>query len=169
MTYLGAIIVIISAFFIGISKAREEKTKVCMLRELCISLDILKNEICTNKTPLGKALSLNSVKSFKCINGFFNEIENELSDLGDKRFSDIWGECINRTLKLLPEKSKEELSALGSTLGRYDCDLQRCSIERCICILQSECTELEKGLRDNEKMYIGLYGGAGFILALVLI
>lgn len=169
MTYLGALVVVISAFFIGVSKAREEKNRVRTLRDLISALDILKNEICTNKTPIGKILSMDCMLTFKTLNSFFKALETEFSDLGDKRFSNIWSECINNTLMLLPDKSKNELLVLGNNLGRYDSELQKEAIERCIRVLQSECEELERGLNNNEKMYIGLYGGAGLVLALVLI
>lgn len=169
MTYLGALVIVISAFFIGVSKAREEKYRVKTLRELISALDILKNEICTNKTPIGKILSMDCILTFKTLNPFFKALETEFSDLGDKRFSNIWSECINNTLTMLPDKSMNEFLALGNNLGRYDSELQREAIERCMHVLQSECEELERGLNNNEKMYIGLYGGAGLVLALVLI
>lgn len=169
MTYIGALILVISAFFVGVSKAKEEKCKVETLRELCSALDIFKNEICSNKTPIGKVISLDSLKMLPNLSPFFSELECQFGCLGDKRFSDIWSESVLKTLKQIPEKSKNELIALGNSLGRYDSDLQRDAIERCMHILQSECEELERGLSNNEKMYIGLFGGAGLILALVLI
>lgn len=169
MTYLGAFILIISALFIGVSKAKEEKCKVETLRELRLALDIFKNEICTNKTPIGKVTSMESLKAFSNLRQFFSELESQFGCIGDKRFADIWSDSILKTLNQIPEKSKNALIALGNSLGRYDSDLQREAIEQCIHILQSECEELERGLTDNEKMYIGLYGGAGLILALVLI
>lgn len=169
MTYLGALVLVISVLFVGISKAKEEKRKVKTLRELCSALDIFKNEICTNKTAIGKVISMESVRNFPNISLFFSELESQLEDLGDRRFADIWRESVFKTLNLLSEKSRNELLALGSNLGKYDSDLQRDSIEKCIYVLQSECEELERGLVNNEKMYIGLYGGMGLILALVLI
>ena len=169
MTYLGALLLVIPALFVGISKAKDEKHKVETLRELSAALGILKNEICTNKTPLGKVISMHSVKAFPNLKPFFSELESEFESLGDKRFSDIWNESVLKKLNQIPEKSKTELIALGSSLGRYDSDLQRDAIERCINVLQSECEELESNLQNNEKMYVGLYGGAGIILALMLI
>ena len=169
MTYIGALILIISALFVGVSRAKEEKHKVKTLRELCSALDIFKNEICANKTPIGKVAAMESLKAFSNLRPFFTELEYQFESLGEKRFTDIWSESVLKTLKQIPEKSKNELIALGNSLGRYDSDLQRAVIERCIQVLKSECEELERGLSDNEKMYIGLYGGAGLILALALI
>ena len=169
MTYFGALILAISAFCVGIYKAKDEEKKVKALREICLALEILKNEICTSKTPIGKVLSLNSIKAFKTTAPFFAEMEREFSSLGEKRFADIWSESVRESLSFLPDKSKNLLMALGGSLGKYDSDLQNLSIERCISALQAEGEELDKKLKDNEKMYIGLYGGAGLIVALMLI
>lgn len=169
MTYLGAIILVISALFIGISKAREERLRVKTLRELCSALEIIKNEICTNRTSLGKVISMQSLHSSDALNSFFSELENGFSNLGDRRFSNIWNECIKNSLGILSEKAKNELIALGSNLGRYDADLQKQAIERCAYALQRECEALESVLVNNEKMYIGLSGGAGLILVLMLV
>lgn len=169
MTYFGAIILVLSALYIGVSKAREERLKTKTLRELCAALEILKNEICTNKTPVAKVISMQSLKSQKTLKQFFTELEKGFSDLGERRFSDIWCDSLSNTLNVLPEKSKAELLALGNSIGRYDSDLQKSAIERCIYTLQSECESLESGLNNNERMYIGLSGGAGLILALMLI
>ena len=169
MSYIGAIILVISALYIGVSKAREERCKVKTLRELCSALDILKNEICTNRTPIGKVISMQRLNSFEAINGFFSILGNEFENLGDRRFADIWSECIEQALGILPDKSKTELIALGNSIGRYDSELQKQAIERCSNALQSECEALESVLINNEKMYIGLSGGAGAILALMLV
>ena len=169
MTYLGALIVVISALSLGVFKAKEERTKTKTLCELCSMLEMFENEICTNRTPLGKVISARSMKSLVLLRPFLSSMQSGFKDLGDRRFFDIWSESINNTLMLLPEKSKSELIKLGNSLGRYDSDLQRNAIERCMSVLRSECEELESGLKNNEKMYIGLSGGAGLILALMLI
>lgn len=169
MTYFGAIILVISALYIGVSKAREERLRVKTLRELCSALEILKNEICTNRTSLGKLISMQSLHSSDALDSFFSELEKCFSDLGDRRFSDIWNECIESSLSILPDKSKGELIALGNSLGRYDSDLQMQAIQRCAYALECECEALENGLLNNEKMYIGLSGGTGLILALMLV
>lgn len=169
MRYIGAIILVISALYIGISKAREERQRVKILRELCSALNILKNEICANRTPLGKVISMQSLNSTDTLKAFFSNLGIELENLGDRRFADIWKECIGFSLNILPEKSKTELIALGNSLGRYDSELQKQAIERCIYTLQDECVLLESGLANNEKMYIGLSGGAGLIIALMLV
>ncbi len=169
MTYFGAIILVISALYIGVSKAREERLRVKTLRELCSALEILKNEICTNRTSLGKVISMQSLHSSDELTSFFSDIEKSFYDLGNRRFSDIWNECIENSLSILPDKAKNELIALGNSLGRYDADLQKQAIERCAYALQRECETLESVLINNEKMYIGLSGGAGLILALMLV
>ena len=169
MTYLGALIVVIAAFSVGIAKAKEEKRKVDILRELCSFLEVVKNEICTNKTPLKKLFKSESLKGLTHIGGFVSSVSAGFSELGEKRFCDIWSEALDDSLDILTEKSKSALLSLGTSLGRYDSEMQKCAIERCLHTLQNECEELEGSLPNNERMYIGLGGGAGLILALMLI
>ena len=169
MRYFGAITITLAALFIGISKAREERMKTQLLRELCSLLEIMKNEICTNKTPINRVFSMQNLNSFRYVKPFAESIKTEINTIGDRRFCDIWCDCVNEKLSTLPEKSMSALLALGNCLGRYDAEMQKKSIERCMADIQAEHESAESSLKNNEKMYIGLGGGAGAIIALMLI
>lgn len=169
MRYFGAITICLAALFIGFSRAREERIKTSLLRELYSLLEIMKSEISGNKTVLTKFFSMQSLNSFKFIYPFIELINSETASIGDRRFCDIWCDCVNEKLSILPEKSMSALLALGNCLGRYDAETQKSSIERCMVIVRAECEAAESSLKNNEKMYIGLSGGAGAIIALMLI
>lgn len=169
MRYVGAITICLASLFIGLSRAWEERIKTSLLRELCSLLDIMKNEISDNKTVLIKLFSMESLKSLKNIYPFIELINSEINSIGDRRFCDIWCACVSEKLSVLPEKSMSALLTLGNSLGRYDAEIQKSSIERCMAIVRAECEVAESSLKNNEKMYIGLGGGAGVIIALTLI
>ena len=169
MRYVGAITICLAALFIGLSRAREEKVKTQLLRELCSLLEIMKSEISDNKTALIKLFSMQNLNSFELIFPFIESINMGISSIGDRRFNDIWCGCVSEKLSILPEKSMSALLSLGNSLGRYDAEMQKSSIERCIAKVSAECEAAENSLKNNEKMYIGLGGGAGAILALMLI
>lgn len=169
MRYVGAIAVCLAALFVGFSRAKEERIKTSLLRELYSLLEILKSEISGNKTTMIKLFSMQRLNSFKFICPFIELINSEISLIGDRRFCDIWCGCVNEKLSTLPEKSMSALLALGNCLGRYDAEIQKSSIERCMDIVRAEYEAAESSLKNNEKMYIGLGGGAGAIIALMLI
>lgn len=169
MNHLGAITVIISALFIGIYKAREEKRKALILRQLCSFLELMKNELCAEKKSISKFFFDDVLDSFSFLTEFIQSMRNNLSSLGIKRFCSIWSESINNSFSNIPDKAQNALLALGSSIGKYDSDIQKSAFERCESIIQSECVQAEKALRNNEKMYIGLGGCAGAILALMLV
>lgn len=169
MRYLGAVTVIISALLIGIGKAREEKQKVLMLRELCAFLEMMKNELCSERKSICKFFFDESLNEFSALSKFSQLMRSRLRTLGEKRFSSIWSEIVNDSFSGLPQKSLSALLTLGSSIGKYDSDIQKSAFERCMLILQGECLQAEASLKNNEKMYIGLGGCAGTILALMLI
>lgn len=169
MNYFGVLAVIAGSLSIGICKAREEKRQTLTLRELCSFLEIMKNEICAEKLTLIKFISQDSLNEFGLLSEFIASLRNSISELGERRFCSIWCDCVTEELKLLPEKSKCALLSLGNCLGKHDSEIQKLAIERCMQTIQDEYSEKEKALKNNEKMYIGLGGCAGIILALMLI
>mgnify|MGYP000201809756 CR=1 FL=1 len=58
---------------------------------------------------------------------------------------------------------------IGSSLGRYDSAMQCEMLDRCINELSAEQNALRKTLCANKRMYIGIGGSVGLIIAIVLI
>lgn len=102
------------------------------------------------------------------MNSFISSLETELSSLGSKSFTQIWCENAEKTLQMLSKSSRQALKDLGSSIGKYDAELQAASIDRCISELNGEYKKLNEGLKNNEKMYIGLGTGIGLIFAIIL-
>lgn len=169
MKYPAALIVFVSSLYIGISKAREEKRKVLMLRELCELLEMLKCGICSEKCSICSIFGSEVLNTFRAISGFITAMRSELLHIGEKRLCTIWAECVNKSLHDLPDNALAALLSLGNSLGRYDIELQKSAIERCEAVIQNELSAADKALVNNEKLYIGLGGGAGACLALMLI
>lgn len=103
------------------------------------------------------------------MNSFISSLETELSSLGGKSFTQIWCENAEKTLQMLSKSSRRALKDLGSSIGKYDAELQAASIDRCISELYDEYKKLSEGLKNNEKMYIGLGTGIGLIFAIILV
>lgn len=169
MKLFGAVLLAAASTAIGLLKALGLKSSVLTLRETISLLELVRNEICTRKTPLKQIFNCANLPDYRCITEFVNTIEAEISKLGNKTFAQIWCESIDEHLLPLSEKSRQALKNLGSSLGKYDAELQAASIDRCIDELTVEYSVLNEGLKCNEKMFIGLGTGIGLIFAIILI
>lgn len=169
MKLLGAVLLTAAASVMGFFKARELKVSSQSLREIISLLELMRNEICTRRTPIKQIFSCSNLPDYRYMNSFISSLETELSSLGSKSFTQIWCENAEKTLQMLSKSSRQALKDLGSSIGKYDAELQAASIDRCISELSSEYEKLNEGLKNNEKMYIGLGTGIGLIAAIILV
>lgn len=169
MKIIGLVLLTAAAAAVGIFKASELKKTVDMLSELIAFLELMRNEICTRRTPMKQLLSANTLPEYKCIQPFTSALVEQLKLLGNMSFFQIWTECVNKNILLISEESKNCLISLGSSLGRYDAQLQAAAIDRCISELGREYKGLCANLKSNQKMYIGLGTGMGLIVSIILI
>lgn len=169
MKVTGFILITAAAAVIGIFKASELKKSVELLSEIISFLELVRNEIYTRRTPMTQLLSVKSMPEYKHIDQFVAALEAHMKALGAKCFAQIWAECINGYIKNISDESIHSLKNLGSSLGRYDAQLQASAIDRCINMLEYEYKDLYSNLRSNQKMYIGLGTGMGLIVSIILI
>ena len=69
----------------------------------------------------------------------------------------------------LSQASIVSVKSLGSSLGRYDAEIQCAAIERCMALLSQEQQAFSSGLSANKRMYIGISSGTGLIIAIMLL
>lgn len=169
MKLIGAVLLTAAASIMGFFKARELRASSQALREIISLLELMRNEICTRRTPIKQLFLYPNMPDYRYIKVLLNGIEAELPSLGSKSFAQIWYENTEKSLQMLSKSSRQAVKDLGSTIGKYDAELQATSIDRCIYELNDEYAKLNDGLKSNEKMYIGLGTGIGLIFAIVLI
>lgn len=169
MKLLGAVLFAAAASVMGFFKARELKASLQSLKEIISLLELIRNEICTRRTPLKQLFSCSNLPDYRYINAFLSGLEAGLPSLGSKSFAQIWCDNAEKTLQMLSKSSRQALKDLGSSIGKYDAELQASSIDRCISELSGEYEKLNEGLKNNEKMYIGLGTGIGLIFAIILV
>ena len=165
MRLLGAALLSLSCFTLGLAKAGEQRRSVSELRELTAFLELLKAEICSRRTPFGEALANISPC---CAGEFCRKLQSELLRLGEKSFAELWSECV-KSCYSIPEDCTQALCTLGISLGRYGADEQSEAIDSCRTILQQALNRLRPALRDRQKLCVALYGTAGLVAAIVLI
>lgn len=169
MRYIGAIFVISSLLFAGISKASECKKCCKTLQNLILMLNLLKNEICTARTPVNRIMSKAAAGFQGEVSQFAEMVCKEIENLGEKDFSEIWSNSANKSLLSIPNECLCEIFGLGTSIGRYNAELQALDIDRCSNTLNAYLANYQPELKNKQKMYIGLYGGIGMIVAVVLI
>lgn len=167
MRIIGAIILTAAAASLGIVKARELKCCSDTLCELNVMLEIMKNEIYTRRSPLKKAILC--VPAGRYTRKFIDKLYEELKSLNERTFSQIWSECVNNCLMHLSDEQKSALKELGSTLGRYDAELQAQALDRCMASLSNDYSRLYVELSSKRKMYIGAGTCMGLILSIILL
>lgn len=169
MNIFGAVLLTAAGFYIGFAKARELKVRVSTLRAVCMMIEIIKSEISSRRSPMDELFVLlaktvpNEAKSFTLT------VHDSLSRLGENSFSEIWNKAAESELHALSERSVGVLRELGSTLGRYDADMQTDAADRALILLSNELQAMEAKVRAEEKMYIALGGGLSMIASLMLI
>ena len=169
MRYIGAVFVIASLLFTGISKASECKKCCKTLRNSILMLNLLKNEICTARTPVNRIMSKAAAGFQGEVSQFAEMVCKEIENLGEKDFSEIWSNSANKSLLSIPNECLCEIFGLGTSIGRYNAELQALDIDRCSNTLNAYLANYQPELKNKQKMYIGLYGGIGMIVAVVLI
>jgi len=166
MKNMGIMLLALSGILAGLSKIAELRGRERLLASVINALEILKNEIVTNRTPIRDAVYIMSKD--KRLEGFCASVlEYGLSD--EKSFSEQFSDAVVDKLSVLPSDCIDALTALSGTLGRYDSYLQSEAIDRCKHRLEAAHAELRSRQRDNERLYLGLYGGLSVIAAIVLI
>ena len=169
MRIIGALLLAAAASAMGYFKAKELKSQARTLNETISLLELVRNEICTRRTPLKQVFNSSALPDYKYIYEFVKSVQSQLAELGSKSFAQIWCECVEDRLSPLSERNRQALKNIGSSLGKYDAELQAASIDRCISELMAEYKSMNAGLKSNEKMYIGLGTGIGLIFAIILV
>lgn len=169
MRFIGAVLLTMAASAMGYFKSKELKSQASTLYETISLLELIRNEICTRRTPLIQIFEGSNLPEYRYISQFICDIRAGLSELGGKSFTYMWCECTDKRLYYLNERNRQAVKNLGSSLGKYDAELQAAAIDRCISELTGEYSILNAGLKNNEKMYIGLGTGIGLIFSIILV
>ncbi len=169
MNLLGAILLISGGLAAGIMKARAltdtDRTYSAMIHVL----GFIKSEISSRKAPLDDILLRLKTNCPRQISLFVSRLSDGLLKLDEQTFCTVWTSSAEDCLQSLSPQSVAAVAALGSSLGRYDADMQCAALERCMAELLSARDEMRTRLSANKRMYIGLGGAGGLILAIVLI
>lgn len=166
---LGALLIMLGCTAAGIIKARSLSESDKTYASLIAVLLLIKSEVSSRSAPLDEVMHTVQSAASGNVNQFVMYIGDSFPKLGEKTFCEIWEEAAVNCLKNISPRALSAVKTLGSSLGRYDSDMQCAALCRCIEELSAEQKFLRETLCANKRMYVGIGGAAGLIIAIVLI
>ena len=165
---LGAILIIGASTWVGLHASRSVKRLDRRLRELCDSLELMKNELCFTNTsfePLCRRLSESARGE---VSTFFRELSQQA---GTKDFSPVGAaKRASDAAKLnLPPASFFALERLIDGFGRYDLDGQLRQIELAQQELSAQLARNREDMDSRCRTYelLGICTGAAVIILVI--
>ena len=169
MNLIGAMLIMLSCTAAGIMKARSLSELDKTYGTLIAMLTLIKNEIVTLSAPLDEAFERAAGLANGDVGRFMSQVRHDFEKLGEDSFCGIWCSAARDNLQGLSERALSAVEELGASLGRYDGAMQCAAIDRCINEMSLEQQNLRLLLGANKRMYIGVGGAMGLIIAIVLI
>ena len=167
---LGAVLIICGTTSWGICSVMQMKNRVKALDSLVWSFDLMKDELCTNLTPMPELLRRMADSAAKPASLFFEKAAEKTSELGAKSFREIWISALNETPSLyLRRDEKEILYELGGCLGRYDFESCGRAIQSAKNRLEKKAEQAERDRRMNSRLHAFLGVAAGMFAVVVLL
>ena len=167
---IGAMMIVCGTAAWGIGSVIKMRNRVITLRALIESLDIMRDEICINLTPLPKVMELTGKAAPRPVNQFYKNVAAKTAEIPQQGFFGIWMSALDEsTLLTMGSDERDVLIRLGSGLGKYDCASQGRIIESAKKSLERIEDRAEKERTANSKLHAFLGIAAGMMAVVVLI
>jgi stage III sporulation protein AB len=154
--WVGAILIIGGCGGVGFLMAMYERREHDTIRQLAAVLSYMISELSYRMSPLPELCRSSSRQCRGCLRALFIQLVNELES---QLSPDV--ECCMRSavgkVSELPEKTKEILNTMGSTLGRFDLQGQLRGLES----LHDQCQNLNKAMEVNKDQRLRCYQTLG--------
>lgn len=169
--WIGAILVMVSAYAIGSILAGQIKERERWLKEIKTTLFLLEGELEYHQMPFPEALQLVGERHGGNLKKFLCELGEELKKKEGSSLQELWREHAKRFFKTssLTKEQKEEFAELGVYFMEADRVARKNAIEFYSNRLEEEIVQLRETGADKAYLYrmLGMLGGM-FLLILVL-
>ena len=166
---IGAMMIICGTAAWGIGSVAKMKNRVATINSLADSLEVMKDEICINLTPLPKVMEIVGKVSGKPAAQFYRKVASKTSDIPQYGFFGIWMQALDEGGLTLGNEERDVLIRLGSGLGKYDCDSQGRIITSAKKSLERIGERAEREKNANSKLHAFLGVAEGMMAVVVLI
>ena len=153
---VGAVLVFVGCGGFGFKIAANYKKEEKTLRSLISMLDYMACELQYRLTPLPELCRQTAGQCCGCLRTVFANLAVELEDQIAPDVERCMSAVICKT-KDIPIYTKEGLTLLGRSIGRYDVDLQLKSLET----VRHECRQILERLTVNQETRIRSYQTLG--------
>lgn len=169
MKILGAIMAFSACIYAGLIRLRSLIDRETSLKALSESLMLLRNNIARTNDALPDIFSDLAQDCTGKTGLFFSELEREIGNIGENRFSHMWAAAIKRTFPGFDNEERDELSRLGFVLGQSDLETQIMAINNCEDKINLALLSLRKELPQMKKLALGLAATIGAFTVILLI
>lgn len=169
MRYLGAILILAACAAAGFIYISAVKKRICALESLCTALELAAGELKTRAAPIPELCALLERRSDNAAAKFFARLSGDLESLGEKTFSDLWGAAVEDELACLLPDERQELTGLGSVLGRYELAQQENALTACVFALRASLTHARESYPGQRRLGFGLTAAAGALIVVILL
>ena len=171
MKIIGGVLIVVSAYIMGVYYAQKEKLKIEDMEEIKKGLTIVKDEIMFLSMPLGEAFLQASEKLTGGAALIFSKIGQGIKENPDSSLADLVNKAIDSNISdtFMKKEDASDLVSLGKTIGDMDSDHQRASIDMTVSDIDERIGILKEKSEKNEKMYRSIFVLGGILVAVVLI
>lgn len=153
---------------LGLSGIKHLEERVYVLRSLIHCMELIEWELSFRAPVLKDLLAQVSEHTSRAVGQFLNECIVNMENM-ERPMAEIWQSSARNNLKMLKKSDLDMLLALGNTLGKYDLDNQRKSIENTRQNLLGALQEAVLERRRMGRVYGTLGTAVGVFLILLLL
>ncbi len=163
--WMGALLVVAGCGGIGFLMALYDRKAFTALEQLARSIAYMQSELTCHLTPLPELCRMTARQCKGCVAVLFSTLAGEL----ESQISPDVACCMAVSLGKLPElpqKAREALTQLGTSLGRFDLEGQLRELEGCLglCHRLQEEMAVNRTQRLRSYQTLGLCAGAALAI-----
>ena len=168
MKFIGLLAVIGSCLGIGWIKINAVRLEIRTMDALLRGVRVIRSELSGRLCPMRELLLLAAAEAGEDCD-FFLVCADRMEELNRKSFSSIWSETCRSCLKGLSEENLRTTDSLGSTLGRYEMDVQLAACDRYLRSCEQSLKELRYRLPEQRRLTLALSSATGIFLCLLIL
>ncbi len=170
MKAVGALFLVCACTLFGIGQARKLYFRRGCLADALDTLRFISAELKNGAVPIPEVFSELRRLPNNRLHGVFETLCIKMDGFGEESLSEIWSGCIMNDRSIsLSQGERQELSRVGSYLGRYSETEQSDAIAACTEHLEIELKRSDVKAREGAKLFTGLGLTFGLMLAAVLL
>lgn len=170
MRYFGAILVTLAGLGLGLRRRSGLWTRARTLAALAAALELMRAEILDRLTPLPELAGRMEQAAPEPIRPFFSALCAQMDRLGEAEPGLLWRQAAQQTLAgQLTDCELTQLCTPGEALGRFTAQEQADALQGAQRFFAQAAEAARGTAAQTGRVYLGLGGVAGAMLAIVLL